>query len=76
MPIYEYQCTSCSNEFELKSSFNGKSDVSCPVCQAQVRRIFSPASIIFKGPGFYTTDNRKNGSHSEETSVETKVHAS
>lgn len=76
MPIYEYQCTSCSNEFEVKSSFNDKSDVTCPVCQAQVRRLFSPVLIVFKGSGFFTTDNRKKASNSEESSVESKVQAS
>lgn len=28
--------------------------------------MFSPAAIIFKGPGFYITDNRKDGSTPEE----------
>jgi len=66
MPIYEYQCTRCSTEFEVKRSFNDESEVTCPICEAQGRRRFSPALIVFKGSGFYATDNRKNGSRSEE----------
>jgi predicted nucleic acid-binding Zn ribbon protein len=26
-----------------------------------VRRVFSPPAIIFKGAGFYVTDNRNDG---------------
>jgi len=62
MPLYEYQCMRCSTEFEVKRSLDDESAVTCPRCHAQGRRIFSPVPIIFKGPGFYTTDNRKDGS--------------
>ena len=58
MPIYEYQCENCSCRFELKRSFNDSSVVTCPQCRSNTRRIFSPAPIIFKGPGFYVTDNK------------------
>jgi putative FmdB family regulatory protein len=75
MPIYEYRCTGCSEEFEVKSSFNEKSNVVCPVCDAQVSRVFSPALIVYKGSGFYTTDNRKNVSHSDEISDTAKIQA-
>jgi putative FmdB family regulatory protein len=33
MPLFEFECPSCSHEFEeLVLSFNGTGDVSCPVC--------------------------------------------
>lgn len=33
MPLFEFECPSCHNEFEeLVFSFNGTGDVSCPVC--------------------------------------------
>ena len=66
MPIYEYQCLSCSTKFEIRRGFNDKSPVACPECQGEGRLLFSPAAIIFKGPGFYITDNRKDGSTPEE----------
>ncbi len=56
MPVYEYQCENCSYRFELKKSFNDNSAVTCLRCRSNARRIFSPVSIIFKGPGFYVTD--------------------
>ena len=64
MPIYEYECTCCSSHFELKKSFSDDNPVSCPRCGGSAQRIFSPVSIIFKGPGFYSTDSRGDHGHS------------
>lgn len=62
MPIYEYECTKCSHQFELKRSFGEDSGAPCPRCKGEGRRLFSLVPIIFKGSGFYITDNRaKNG---------------
>ena len=33
----------------------------CPKCQGKARRVLHSVPIIFKGSGFYTTDNRKGG---------------
>ena len=30
----------------------------CPVCGGQVRRVVGSVGIVFKGSGFYVTDNR------------------
>ena len=68
MPIYEYQCEDCSCRFELRKSFNDKSAVTCPQCGGNARRVFSPVPIIFKGSGFYSTDNRGNHGHSAPAS--------
>jgi len=34
----------------------------CPECDGQIRRVIQPVGIIFKGSGFYVTDNRKGSS--------------
>lgn len=60
MPIYEYECTSCFCRFELKRNFSDSAEANCPHCNNSARRLFSPVPIIFKGSGFYVTDNRKN----------------
>ncbi|MFC1968791.1 FmdB family zinc ribbon protein [Chloroflexota bacterium] len=65
MPLYEYQCMHCSTQFEIRCSSNDESAVTCPKCHGEGQRMFSPVSVIFKGSGFYTTDNRKNGSTHE-----------
>jgi len=64
LPIYEYECTCCSSRFELKQSFSESTVSSCPQCGGKAQRIFSPVPIIFKGPGFYSTDNRGTHGHS------------
>ena len=61
MPIYEYKCKACDLKFEVKRGFSESSGASCPTCQCQAQRIFSPVPIVFKGPGFYVTDNAAEG---------------
>jgi len=36
--------------------------VDCPECDGQVHRVIQPVGIIFKGSGFYVTDNRQGSS--------------
>ena len=71
MPIYQYHCPKCNLKFELKQSFSDESMVACPKCQNGAKRLFSPVPVIFKGSGFYVTDNRKGSP--ESTSTVTKV---
>ena len=61
MPIYEYKCKACDLKFEVKRGFNESAGANCPQCQCQAQRIFSPVPIVFKGPGFYVTDNAAEG---------------
>ncbi len=59
MPLYEYECLNCCARFELRRSFDDVSEVACPECHGEVRRLVSPVAVVFKGPGFYATDNGK-----------------
>lgn len=72
MPIYRYRCQSCSCEFDLRSGFGENSGAPCPKCKGEGRRLFLPVPIIFKGPGFYTTDNRAKNSAGEGANEEKK----
>ena len=56
MPLYDYQCPSCSHEFELRQSFNANPRAVCPRCEGMSRRKFHVVPVIYKGSGFYTTD--------------------
>jgi putative FmdB family regulatory protein len=56
MPIYEYHCTTCDCNFEMRQGFDTEPLSVCPRCRNEARRIFRPAPIIFKGSGFYVTD--------------------
>jgi hypothetical protein len=41
----------------------------CERCGGELRRVFFPAGIIFKGSGFYKTDSRSAGSSSTSSST-------
>ncbi|MFC1592715.1 FmdB family zinc ribbon protein [Candidatus Omnitrophota bacterium] len=60
MPIYEYECDNCLHRFELKQNFGDRPEANCPQCKSNAKRIFSPVPIIFKGSGFYVTENRSD----------------
>lgn len=59
MPIYSYKCSSCGEAYDAMKSFSDsdKDDV-CPKCGAPAKRqISGPAGVIYKGSGYYCTDN-------------------
>ncbi len=58
MPTYQYVCSKCNTNFELKQGFNDESVANCPKCKGESRRLFVPVPIIFKGSGFYVTDSK------------------
>jgi len=67
MPTYEYQCPKCSLKFEAKRSFgDNNSPVFCTRCGTEAKRLFSAVPVIFKGPGFYTTDSRARSEEPEK----------
>lgn len=39
----------------------------CPECGGAVRRLIQPPGIIFRGSGFYVTDNRRSSSSSRRS---------
>ena len=56
MPIYEYQCDSCSHHFEVKQGIKDEPLRTCERCGQPVRRLISSPGIMFKGSGWYITD--------------------
>ena len=50
MPIYEYECNSCGNEFEAIVSSTDPASVSCESCQSKdVKKVMSASSIKVGG---------------------------
>ena len=62
MPIYEYQCEQCRLRFEKMQRFSDDPLAQCPECGGPVHRVIQPVGVIFKGSGFYVTDNRGKSS--------------
>lgn len=56
MPTYEYACRSCGEHLEVVQSFKDDPLTTCPACSGELRKVFSPAGIIFKGSGWHIKD--------------------
>ncbi|MCL7454999.1 MAG: zinc ribbon domain-containing protein [Anaerolineae bacterium] len=61
MPIYEYECLECGTHFDRLQRFGEPDPETCPHGHRRVHRLLSQPAIIFKGSGFYVTDNRRSG---------------
>jgi putative FmdB family regulatory protein len=81
MPIYTYKCNNCEHRFEVRQHFSDDPVKECPHCHVNgdVRRVISQVGLVFKGSGFYVTDNRSksangriNGSATEKSSDDKK----
>ena len=59
MPTYEYVCKSCGHLFEIVQSMRDDPLTECPECGGELRKVFAPPAISFKGSGFYATDHGK-----------------
>jgi len=68
MPIYTYRCENCGVQFERRQKFSDDPLKRCPECSKNtLRKVYLPVGIVFKGSGFYATDNRSpSGSKSKK----------
>ena len=73
MPVYEYECLECGLNFERLQHFNDPHVTQCPRGHRNVRRVFSPPAIVFKGSGFYVTDNRHDSGGNKKPSEKEKA---
>jgi putative FmdB family regulatory protein len=58
MPTYEYRCMACGNRFDVFQRIDEEPLRECRRCGGELRKVFHPAGIVFKGSGFYATDSR------------------
>jgi putative FmdB family regulatory protein len=66
MPIYTYRCESCGVQFDRRQKFDEEPLKICPECQTEtLRKVYLPVGIVFKGSGFYATDNRSSSGQEE-----------
>lgn len=68
MARYDYRCTSCDKVFEIEHPMGETPEVKCPECGGECERVFGTNGIVFKGSGFYNTDQRGGSSCTEATS--------
>jgi putative FmdB family regulatory protein len=78
MPMYEYQCQTCGQVFEVIQKFTDEPLKVHEGCGGAVERLLSAPALQFKGSGWYITDYARskgaNGSSKAggETKSETK----
>lgn len=58
MPTYVYRCAACDETFEVFQSFSDPAITTHDGCGGDVRKVFQPSGVVFKGSGFYKTDSR------------------
>jgi putative FmdB family regulatory protein len=78
MPIYTYRCDSCGVQFERHQFFHDEPLKICPECRKKtLRKVITPAKVIFKGSGFYATDHKSpSGNSSREGKSDKKEESS
>src|SRR5438874_11124210 len=71
VPTYEYQCTACGREFEVRQRISENPLTRCEACGGVLKRLLSAAPFILKGEGWYVTDypseSRKQALQSEKS---------
>ena len=77
MPTYTYRCETCGHQFDIFQHFTDDALTECPECGKQtLHKVYSPVGIVFKGSGFYSTDNRSPSGQTpvhHESSAETPI---
>jgi putative FmdB family regulatory protein len=59
MPTYEYECVDCNYLFEEFQRITDQPISICPNCEGRTKRLISGGTgFLFKGKGFYITENR------------------
>ena len=69
MPTYEYYCEHCDEKFEQYHVVDERDQGTCPKCGGHCKRVFTAVPIIFRGSGWYVTDNAKGASPSTGTAA-------
>ncbi|ABK74429.1 FmdB family zinc ribbon protein [Mycolicibacterium smegmatis] len=72
MPTYSYACTECDNRFDAVQAFSDDALTTCPKCSGRLRKLFGSVGVVFKGSGFYRTDNRSDSGKSSSNGSSSK----
>ena len=58
VPVYQYACTECGEQLEVRQSFTDAALTECPACEGRLRKVLNAVGVVFKGSGFYRNDSR------------------
>jgi putative FmdB family regulatory protein len=68
MPTYQYACRACGHSFEVVQPMTDEPLRECPRCGGELRKVYAPPAIAFRGSGFYATDHGKRAESTKEGS--------
>ena len=68
MPTYEYRCRDCGHTFDIVQKMSDDPLTHCPECGGELRKVFAPPAISFRGSGFYATDHGKKSKPADSSS--------
>ncbi len=72
MPLYTYKCNDNNHEFQVRQRMVDDPLTECPVCGGPVHRVVSSVGVVFKGSGFYVTDNRTSSANGKSSKSKNK----
>ncbi len=76
MPIYEYKCTKCNEQFEVIQKFSDDPLKKCKSCGGKLKKLITNTSFVLKGSGWYVTDypsaDRKTAIDKKKSSASVK----
>jgi putative FmdB family regulatory protein len=74
VPIYEYSCDKCGDQFEHLQGFSDKPLRKCRKCGGRLKKLVSECSFHLKGSGWYVTDygGKKSGGNGKPKKEEAK----
>ncbi len=72
MPLYTYRCNENDHEFQVRQRMVDDPLTECIVCGGPVRRVVTSVGVVFKGSGFYVTDNRSSGTNGKSSKSKSK----
>jgi putative FmdB family regulatory protein len=59
MPLYDYHCLDCQEDFEVHHGMNEEPVVTHACGGKNVKQKFVTSALHFKGPGFFVNDYPK-----------------
>jgi len=57
-PRYDYKCPKCDTAQTIVHDFHSQDPQNCPKCGDVMQKQYSVPGVVFRGSGFYKTDNR------------------
>ncbi len=67
MPIYEYECEDCGDNFEVFLGFKDPPVKECLHCKSSnIRKLVSNCSFQLKGTGWYVTDYARKDAQKDQ----------